>query len=505
MKLNDKTNMLLKDFPERLEQDELFELLAENVSISYAQKEKKGKRKNILQTLPQDWFYVNSYAHPLYDIFYDTLYQTFRYRHQDNTVPLLNATKEWFDMADVKGYKPPVINDFNVDGFSIIGISGIGKTYTAKRILRKCFNQLVHRTNTIQISYLITNCVNIGSLKELLVKFLSEVDRLIGTSYVRDYVNSKNSTEKLEAIVANIGVRHFIGIWIIDEIHHLKNVPFRSAEQIINFLKNVSSVIGMPIVFIGTPEVKSILGGNFQIARRAEGNGSIFWERYSWKIRDAAGNEQKEKDEEWKALITSLWKRQVLKKSGKLTDEIIGAYFKRSQGIMKRLLAIHIRAQVMAMDSGDERITPELIYETAKYFQLTDNMINALDSGKEELISEYADLSMRAFNLIESVYTKKLSDKEIVDLVMNNNFSQDEVVMILKALMERNLKFMKHNNEAKDNSRRAKVKNRKKDKVKEPLKGDLIEKVKNATSAEELYETLKKTGIVGFDGKLTKE
>jgi len=503
MKLNDKTNMLLQDFPERLEQDEFLELVAENVSISYAQKEKKAKRKNILQTLPQDWFYVNNDVYPLYDIFYDTFYQTFRYRHQENTVQLLNVTKEWYDMAGVKGYKPPIINDFNVDGFSIIGISGIGKTYTSKRILRKCFNQLIHRTNTIQISYLITNCVNIGSLKELLVKFLSEVDRLIGSSYMWDYVNSKNSTEKLEAVVANIGVRHYIGIWIIDEIHHLKSVPFRSAEQIINFFKNVSSVIGMPIVFIGTPEVKYVLGGNFQIARRAEGNGSIFWERYSWKVRDAEGNEQKERGEEWKALITSLWKRQVLRKSGKLTDEIIDAYFKRSQGIMKRLLAIHIRAQVMAMDSGEEKITPELIYGTAKYFQLTDNMISALDSGKEELISAYGDLSMRAFNLIESVYAKKPSDQEIVGLVMNNNFSQEEVVMILKTIMERNLKFMKHDKDAKDNSKSKK--STKPVKVKEPVTGDLIEKVKNATSVDGIYEALKNAGMVGLDGKLNKE
>jgi len=501
MELNDDTNFLLQGFPERLEEDQLLALLAENVSISWAKNQPKAKRKNVLQTLPQDWFFVNSYCHELYDIFYDTFYQTFRWRHQDNFVPLLNATKEWHENAGRKGYTPPMLNDFNVDGFSIIGISGVGKTFCTRKILRKCFPQLINRDGTIQITYLITNCVHIGSLKELLVKFLSEVDRLIGTTYVRDYVNSKNSTEKLEAIVANVALRHHIGIWLIEECHHLKSVPFRSAEQIINFLKNVTAVIGMPIVFIGTPEVKSILGGNFQIGRRAEGNGSIFWDQYTRESKNDGKGVKDKVEDEWTLLLTSLWKRQVLRNPGKLTKELIDAYYEKSQGIMKRLLAIHIRAQVMAMDSDEERITPESIYEARKYFQFTDPMISALGSGKQELIFEYPDLSMRAFNLVDSVSSKKLTDKEVVDLVLNSDFSKEEVVMIFNALLKKKLGVEKDKQSPKDTGRPPKKNDKTKTKAPKPT-GDLLDAIGNKTTAEELYEAMKNHGVTDIEGKI---
>lgn len=503
MQLDDKTNLLLKDFPERLEEDQLYELLAENISISEARNETKAKRKNVLQTLLQDWFFVNSYCGRMYDLFYDTFYQTYRWRHQDNFIPLLNAIREWYDNANKKGYTPSLNNDFNVDGFSIIGISGVGKTHCTRKILRKCFPQLIQRENTVQITYLLTNCVSIGSMKALLVKFLSEVDRLIGSSYVKDYVNRHNSVDKLEAIVASVGVRHYIGIWIIDEVHHLKDVHFRSAEQIINFLKNITAVIGMPIVFIGTPEARSILAGNFQVGRRAEGNGSIFWDRYKRQnqVGDQTSNRKVKYDDEWNLLLTSLWKRQVLKQNGELTEELKDAYYATSQGIMKRLLSIHNRAQIIAMDRDVEKLTPEFIYEAKEYFQFTNNMIDALNSEKNELISQYPDLSMKAYNLIEFASTRKLTNKEIVHTVLESDLTKEEIVVVFSSLIKKKTGKAELEGTMDGVSHRPK-----KDKVSKQkghkATGDLIEKIEGKTSADELYETMKRSGMIGLDGKI---
>jgi len=489
MNIDSSTNILLKYFPKRLEQEDLFKHLAINESLSYAKTLPNSERKDVLAVLESKWFFVNSHSQTIYDSIYDCFLKTFSYRHQNNYIQILNATKEWHKFAEKKGYKPPILNNFNVYGFSIIGISGVGKTHCTRHILSRCFNQIIKLPNgDMQITYLFTNCKSIGSLKELLVSFLNEVDRLIGTNYYEDYIVTKNSTEKLEAVVANICVRHYIGIWFIDEVHHLKNVPFRSKEQTINFLKNISAVIGMPIVYIGTPEAKSILAGNFQIARRAEGNGSIFWERYLYTENEFGNNES---ETEWEILISSLWKRQILNNPGKLTPDIYRAYYECSQGIMARLIAIHIRVQNLALNEGEERITPELIYRTKPYFQFSEKMINALASGKEELISEFEDLSMRAYNVIENVSRGNLSHKEIVEVVTNSNFSQEETTLILKAIMNMQKDEMNHKElNASDNKKTNIIK-----KKKEKAKGIFLDDLKKSATPDDIYNMLNVKGI----------
>jgi AAA domain len=506
MKTKNTENKLLKHFPARLEGDKLLELMAENSNISWAKNEPTSIRKTALQSWQKDWFYVNKYIQPLYDNLYDVLQSTFETRDEKYQIPVLNATREWLENAKVKGYAPPAMKDFHVEGFSIVGVSGVGKTHCTKKILRKCFNQLIDQGNFTQITYLITNCVDVGSLKDLLIKFLSEVDSLLGTSYITDYVNTKNSTEMLQPIVANVGARHSIGVWIIDEVHHLKSVPFRSAEQIMNFLKNISAVIGMPIIYIGTPEVKSILGGNFQIGRRAEGDGSIFWQRYVYDNQNCAGdvsNHPNDKSKcmcfrnnEWKSLLKSLWKRQVLRNVGQLTKAHIDAYYQASKGIMKRLMAVHKRAQIIAMDTDEEQITPEIIHATGEYFQLTAAMIDSLDSRNEHLRAQYPDISMGVFDIIETVSTKRMTEREVVNLVMNGHYTDEEIVMIFNAFVSRLKPVVK--DEKKDSPSGAQDKTPKKGtKEKSAPTGDIIEKLSKAKTLEERYQMLKDSGLIG--------
>lgn len=435
------TNIFLDDFPERMETDELLKKLASNYNITEAKSEPTAKRRTALQTLQKRWFYSDLRLRDIYNGIYNVLYQSYDNRDESDFVKINSAIRKWHDTGEAYC---PASNDYSVKNLSIIGIPGIGKTHAVKRILRNCFRQLIDRGNTTQITYLITNCDDIGSLKQMVSRFVSEVDRLLGSGYGKK-VLPKHGKENVEAVAASLCSLHYIGVWVIDEIHHLSKVPFNSAQQIVNFLKNLSAVVGIPIIYIGTSEAFSVLAENFQVARRADGNGSIFMEVY-------------ENDHRWSALVRSLWRRTVLRNEKEITKEIIDAYYNASAGIIDRLIAVHIKSQEIALDEECEEITTDIISRSEKYFQFTKRGIKAMLSHRKEDLLEFPDLSMRGVNAVNEISKiGALTEKDIVNLVMDGGFNKEEVNQIFRAMLD-----------SKDVSKSNKAKNGKDKKSKKP-------------------------------------
>lgn len=431
-KFNETYNQLLDAFPKRLTPDKLIESLSGNYNPSKFKAKPYGDRLNVLQDFKQDWFYFSKDLIKMYNAFYDTIYRSLRQKSPENQIRFLNATEEWFENANNKNYQPPIANDIAIPGFSIIGISGVGKTTSAKILLRRCFDQIIVVDGIPMITYIMMNCTHDSSLKGMLIQFISEVDRLISSDYSKKYIKHGITTKMLEAVVANICVRHKITCWIIDEIHHLNTLRFQSKDEIVNFLKNINAVIGLPIIYIGTPEAIKLLAHNFQVARRAQGLGTVVLNRFIKPQDDS------EEDSEWSIIMDSLWKRQVLRNPGKLSKKIEQLYFDKTQGIMDMMVALHILAQQEALEEGYETLNEELIEAAYERLPFTELGIKALSSGNLAFISEFPDLSMRAVNFLqETTLQKDLSEAEIVRQIIDNGFDEHEVSLIMKALIHK--------------------------------------------------------------------
>ncbi|HEY6437795.1 MAG TPA: hypothetical protein VIY47_14485, partial [Ignavibacteriaceae bacterium] len=196
-----------------------------------------------------------------------------------------------------------------------------------------------------------------------------------------------------------------------------------SKSQIIGFLKNLNQAIGLPIVYIGTPEALPILAGNLQIARRSQGIQAIMWDRYD-----------DESDGEWQRLLKSLWKIQVLLKPGELTAPLKKAYFRLSQGILDILIKLHIQAQKRALSKGLETIDEVLLEAVAKdYFALTNPMINAIRTKNSFLISQYRDISMDNLRII-----KQADGPDDLTRLFNREFSSEEIKLCMQLLLKKN-------------------------------------------------------------------
>lgn len=270
-------------------------------------------------------------------------------------------------------------------GFTIIGVSGIGKTTSIDRVL-SLYPQVIKHTeykgtplNLLQISWLKIDCPYDGSVKALCINFFAKVDSLLGTNYSMKFTSGQNTTATMLPRMAQVCTLHGIGTLVIDEVQHLSTRG--GSEQLLNFFTTLVNVIGIPVIMIGTMKALGSLQRQFRQARRGSGQGDMVLDRMT-------------KDDNWDILIEGLWDYQWTKNPTPLTDELKDVIYEESQGIVDIAVKLYVMAQITAMTSTKkELITPALIRKVAKdNLKLVKPMLDALKTGNVDKISLYEDI-----------------------------------------------------------------------------------------------------------------
>lgn len=275
---------------------------------------------------------------------------------------------------------------------AFIGCSGSGKTSSLNRILATYPQLLYHeKYNFTQIVFLKIDCPHDGSLKSLCHNFFREIDAILGTNYVRRYVEKRHGVETLIAMMAHTANTHAIGLLVIDEIQHLSVKRSGGSERMLNFFVTLVNEISVPVVMVGTPKAKPVFELDLRSARRGAGFGSILWEPLS-----RPSPEQEVSRSEWGAFTNQLWKYQWLTKAAPvISDELRETWYDLSQGIMDVVIKLFVLSQIRAVVTRIERITPELmkrVYEDE--LKPIHPMIDALRSGDITKIARYSDLTI---------------------------------------------------------------------------------------------------------------
>jgi len=176
---------------------------------------------------------------------------------------------------------------------------------------------------------------------------------VLGTDYYRQFVvRSKRRIEEFIPDMANLVARHSLGVLVIDEVQNLLQARGTSAEELLNFLVELDNTIGIPIVLIGTTKALPILMKEFRRARRAAGQGDLVWDRM-------------EDDAIWEQFLRTLWGYQFMRQATPLTPELSHALYEASQGITDLAVKLYLLAQMHALASGEEVITPDLFGRAA--------------------------------------------------------------------------------------------------------------------------------------------
>lgn len=103
------------------------------------------------------------------------------------------------------------------------------------------------------------DCAHDSSLKTICMSFLSEIDAVLGTNYVKDIGRKTFSTSAMVNNMAHLSKLHALGILVIDEIQYLLSAQGSNYEKVMNFFASLSNSVGVPLLLMGTMKAREIL------------------------------------------------------------------------------------------------------------------------------------------------------------------------------------------------------------------------------------------------------
>lgn len=161
------------------------------------------------------------------------------------------------------------------NSFSVVGVSGLGKSTALQRVL-SLFPQIIHHERyngqmlcCQQIPYLVVQTPHDGSVKAMILDIYLQLDALLGTSYQHYALAHKLTLDVLVSQLNQIVRINHVGLLVIDE---LQNIAYRkNGIRFINFLVQLINGAGVSICMVGTPRVLHVLQQEFRSARRTTG------------------------------------------------------------------------------------------------------------------------------------------------------------------------------------------------------------------------------------------
>lgn len=312
-------------------------------------------------------------------------------------------------------------------GFTILGISGVGKSTTVQAILDLYPQVIYHNryrnqnhTNT-QLVWLILECPADGSIKGLCLNFFQAVDDILGTSYYQNYANNGRKTvNELMPYVALAASNVHLGVLVIDEIQRLTKLNVGGYEKILDFFVQLINTIGLPVVLVGTYKAWSVLGSEFRQIRRGTGQGDFIWDRM-------------EENEDWEIFADALWRYQYIRKPCQRTPELSHALYYECQGITDFAIKVFMLAQARAISTSKEKLTVGIIKSVAKdCLRTAREVLDALKAGNMEKLRNCEDV--RPINIDEfieeeqqlSVDDLPTPSSEHIERVVNHKIEQQE-------------------------------------------------------------------------------
>ena len=266
---------------------------------------------------------------------------------------------------------------------SLIGCSGIGKTWALNRILATYPQVVFHpKYHLNQVVRLKLDCPKDGSLKALCKEFFIALDKVLDTQYFRRHCRSRASVDDLLILMAEKANEHCLGILVIDEIQHLDRAKSGGAAMMLNFFVTLVNTIGVPVVLVGAHKATDILQQDFRQARRACGMGDHVWDR----LKKDSGD--------WDDLIEALWPFQWTVKKTPLTEDLKNHLYDLTQGVVDITVKLFALAQNRAISLGDDASLAKGLFDQvmADSFEMVKPMLQALRSDDVVSISRYGDL-----------------------------------------------------------------------------------------------------------------
>jgi hypothetical protein len=416
-------NPLVEALPQPLEPDEALQAFSVMPEYQLEQREwSTADRLQMLKTLSN--FLVPLERHVALACELDSLLRNGYVGRAPATPEFVQRLRALYD-ARQSGTEPPHASRDSPETMQLalllIGVSGMGKTRFVKRWASRLPKVIYHpELHIYQIPVLHIELPSDGmSVTGLCLSILNGVDKLVpGANYMERFaLTGRPTVAKLIPIVERILHIHCVGLLICDEVQNLTNRGKRE-DTVMTELVTMSNTLNLPLLFIGTNKAEHLFGLDFRKTRRVCGFGGAHWDR----LEEAVVLEDGRVISEWREFVEVLWQHQWLRELTPLTEEMLGALYFCSQGVIDTTIKLFAAMQARAMLDGTERLSKELLADVyAQDFKLMHPMLDALRSGDPGRLAMYSDirplsldavldsLTVRARSATSTAYTMKPS------------------------------------------------------------------------------------------------
>lgn len=226
------------------------------------------------------------------------------------------------------------------DSFTIIGVSGIGKSSAISRSI-----SLITRERVIELEQpygkllpcVVVQCPFDCSVKGMLLEILRKVDEALGSAYFTRAVRAKATTDMLIGSVSQVALNH-IGLLVVDEIQNVVNS--KNGKSLVGSLTQLINNSGISICMVGTPESTVFFESAMHLARRSLG---LTYQAMPF-------------DTYFHSFCETLFSYQYVEHASELTPAIVEWLYEHSAGVLSVVVSLIHDAQEISILNGREML-----------------------------------------------------------------------------------------------------------------------------------------------------
>lgn len=300
------------------------------------------------------------------------------------------------------------------DSFTVIGVSGIGKSSAIDRAISLIAENPVieiEKPYTKIIPVLVVQCPFDSSVKGLLLEVLRKVDEMLESNYYSYALKSRATTDMLIGSVSQVALNH-IGLLIVDEIQNVVNS--RNGKNLIGTLTQLINNSGISIGMVGTPESVPFFEQAMHLARRSVGL------QYTAMAYDSY----------FESFCKVIFGYQYIQNESEISPAIIQWLYEHSAGMVSVVVSLIHDAQEIAILTGTETLNMETLNQAYEqrlsllhgYIQPTITHGNQTGRTRKKVSVAGMDKSDIKLN----------NQKSLVDLVSQAKSENQDIVTLLK-------------------------------------------------------------------------
>jgi len=291
------------------------------------------------------------------------------------------------------------------DSFTIIGVSGIGKSLAISRSLALITGQgviVLDEPYLKIIPCVVVQCPFDSSVKGLLLEILRKVDDQLGSSYYQNALKVKATVDMLIGSVSQVALNH-IGLLVVDEIQNVVNS--KNGKSLIGMLTQLINNSGISICMVGTPESTVFFEQAMQLARRSLGlqYGKLEYDAYFCEF------------------CRSAYEYQYVRHKTLITPATIEWLYAHSSGVISVVVSLIHDAQEIAILKGTDELNHTVLNEAyQKRLAMLHSYIQPPPVKRPSAAPEKKQIRAAQKSCIESVSIEKLAlkaQKDKLDMV----------------------------------------------------------------------------------------